>query len=77
MDKKFPKSMRLMGNIQGQPMLILVDSSSSHSFLSVTLAKKISWVSPLPQVLSVKVANGNNIQCQWLFLNAAWEVKGC
>jgi hypothetical protein len=33
-----PRSMRLMGSIQGHDMWILVDSRSSHNFLSSKLA---------------------------------------
>jgi hypothetical protein len=33
-----PKSMRMWGSIQGQDVLLLVDSGSSHSFMSSKIA---------------------------------------
>jgi hypothetical protein len=40
-----PRSMRLMGSIQGHDMLILVDSRSSHSFLSAKLVSQLTGAS--------------------------------
>jgi hypothetical protein len=44
-------------------MLTLVDSGSSHIFLSSELAGKLSGVVPLDQPLSVKVASGSSLSC--------------
>ena len=39
-----PKTMRFMGSLQGQEILILVDSGSTHSFLSVSVADRLQGV---------------------------------
>jgi hypothetical protein len=41
--------------------MILVDSGSSHSFISAKLASKFLDITQLTHSLSVKVANGNSI----------------
>jgi hypothetical protein len=52
------KSMRLLGQIQGQYSLIMVDFDSSHTFVSTQLASRLTSVSQLDQPLLVMVANG-------------------
>jgi hypothetical protein len=58
-----PRSMRLMGSIQGHDMLILVDSGSSHSFLSSKLVGQLSGASKLINPMTVTGANGAPILC--------------
>jgi hypothetical protein len=71
-----PRSMRLLGTIQGHDMLILVDLGSSHNFLSTTLASKLLGVSQLHEPLIVKVANRTPMSCATQILQADWEVQG-
>jgi hypothetical protein len=71
-----PRSMRLLGTIQGHDMLILVDLGSSHNFLSTTLASKLLGVSQLHEPLIVKVANRTPMSCGTHILQADWEVQG-
>jgi hypothetical protein len=68
--------MRLWGQIQRHSMLILVDSSSNHTFMSAELADKLSGVVPLPQPLSVKVASGSSVCCTLQLRDASWEIQG-
>jgi hypothetical protein len=70
------RSMRLVGTLQGFDIVILVDSGSSHSFLSSSLAPKLEGGSALPSPLQVKVANGAKVQCNVQFSQAAWSVQG-
>jgi predicted aspartyl protease len=50
--------MRLLGQIQGMDILMLVDSGSSNTFLSSELAARMTGAARLAKPLSVKVANG-------------------
>lgn len=51
--------------IQQCPMHILVDSVSSHSFLSNQVAAaQLQGVVPLGKSLSVHVANGAQLSCE-------------
>jgi len=55
--------MVLSGRIQEVPLGILVDSGSSHSFLSASVAQNLSGVSLLTDTLKVQVASGTVLQC--------------
>jgi hypothetical protein len=68
--------MKLMGSIQGHPMLILVDSGSTHSFLKEDLVVRLTGAIPLPKQLSVAVADGAEMSCGYQFWQALWEVQG-
>lgn len=61
--KQTTKTFQLKGTIQGQPMLILLDSRSSHTFLCAAVAQNLSRVQKLSSPLKVQVANGNQLQC--------------
>jgi hypothetical protein len=69
--------MRLIGQIPGHEMVILLDSGSSHTFLSSALASKLSGISSLHQSLTVQVANGASISCVSQLAVAEWEIQGC
>jgi hypothetical protein len=58
-----PRTMKFMGTIQGIELLILLDSGSSHSFLSAQVAQHLQGVSSIPQVMLVQVDTGDRIQC--------------
>jgi hypothetical protein len=61
-------SMRLMGSVQGHEVLMLIDSSSSHSFTNSKVAQLLSGSSMLSHPLSVKVANGDKMSCTYEFV---------
>jgi hypothetical protein len=48
------KTLKFKGNLQGHPVVILIDSRSSHSFVNATLALEFSEVSALQKPLSVQ-----------------------
>jgi hypothetical protein len=50
-------TMKFHGCIQGVEVLILVDSESSHSFLS-TVADQLSGITPMTTPVQVQVADG-------------------
>jgi hypothetical protein len=56
------KSMKLLGRIQGCDVLILLDSGSSHTFVSAKLVAQLSEhvMVVLPTAMSIKVPNGAN-----------------
>lgn len=67
-----PTTMRLHGWVQDREVLILVDSGSSHSFVSSALAARLQGVQPAQRTMSVRVANGGILHsdqeipaCQW------------
>jgi hypothetical protein len=72
-----PKTMQFLGNIQGMHLLVLLDSRSSHCFLSTQVVDQLQGLTPLPQVLSVQVANGSKLQCTHELVQASWSLGGC
>jgi hypothetical protein len=71
-----PHTLQLRGQLQGQDILILVDSRSSHSFISGKLASKFSDITQLTHPLSIKVADGNSIYCSSELSAAEWSIQG-
>jgi len=69
-----PRTMRFQGTIQHHHLLILVDSGSSHSFLSSHIADKLQGVQFLPSAISVQVANGGIMQCAAHLPGASWSI---
>jgi hypothetical protein len=68
--------MQLLGTIQGHSVLILVDSGSSHSFLSRSVVAALEGATTLSQVLTVQIANGARVICDTQLANAQWQVQG-
>jgi hypothetical protein len=71
-----PRTMCLQGVIQGNQISILVDSGSSHTFISHALATKLSGISSVSRSLHVRVANGSLLHSDSELLNATWSVCG-
>lgn len=55
---------------------MLVDSGSSHSFISESVASCLKGAEPLPVAVNVKAANGQTLQCSYQFPAALWSVHG-
>jgi hypothetical protein len=70
-------SIHLEGMVQGILVHILVDSSSSCSFVSTSLVRKLTGGSTLFVPLHVRIANGNLVECFQSFSKLTWEVQQC
>lgn len=57
------RTVRLKGHMQGKEAFMLVDSGSSHSFISEHMASFIKYWQSLPQSIHVQVANGAKLPC--------------
>jgi hypothetical protein len=57
------RTLQLPGECQGQLILILLDSGSSHFFVSTSRPHTLSGVSSLPTQVSVHVADGGIVTC--------------
>ena len=58
------------------PLQILVDSSSSHNFVDVDLAKRLGCKLEPINLQSVTVADGNKLQCYYMCRNFRWRLQG-
>lgn len=71
-----PCTMRFVGHVEGLDVLILIDSGSSHSFISAALASTMSGVIALSSSVKVQVANGSQICCSSEIVGASWSMGG-
>ncbi|CAN6166876.1 unnamed protein product [Urochloa humidicola] len=74
--KPSSRSMCMLGSIQGIPLRILVDSGSSHTFISTILSSQLSGVVQLPTQLNVQVADGKSVPCTSHMPAAVWSMNG-
>jgi hypothetical protein len=75
-DVSSPRTMTFAGSIQNIDISILVDSGSSNTFISSTLASKLKGVSPLQHSTKVQVANGHHLHCDEFIPQAEWVMAG-
>jgi hypothetical protein len=76
MGKEAPRTLKLGGIIHEVEVLILIDSGSSHSFISEQVAASLLGVSPSAQPTLVRVANGQIVQSCSELLQTKWSVQG-
>jgi hypothetical protein len=69
-------AIRLPCQIAGQEALFLVDSSSSHSFISDRLAPHLPGLCALPRQQQVRVAGGGFLQCNLMVPQCVWIAGG-
>jgi hypothetical protein len=67
---------RLQGVIQGQEVLMLIDSGSTGNFISDSLASLLQGVQPMHSPVRVKVANGEILTGTSLIPNCEWHCQG-
>lgn len=71
-----PRTMRFVGHVAGMDVLALLDSGSSHTFVSNNVASSLSHiVKPIAQ-MGVQVANGSQLSCSCEIVNASWSIGG-
>jgi hypothetical protein len=55
---------------------MLIDSGSSHSFISTQVATQLQGVLGTSSVVQVQVANGSRMQSSSELLQAEWSIQG-
>jgi hypothetical protein len=71
-----PYIVRLHSICLGQSISILIDSVSTHSFVSDSAAAHLKGASHLLSPVSVKVADGSRVPCTHMLPSAEWTVQG-
>jgi hypothetical protein len=71
------RALQFMGTMHQYPLHILVDSGSTHSFLSQHMVDKIGSLQLVPTNVQVKVADGNVLQCMAVLPQAEWTIQQC
>jgi hypothetical protein len=69
-------TMRMVGSIQQQDLLILIDFGSSNTFISECRRPLLSGVQELTQAVIVRVANGQVSPCSYYIPSTEWIVVG-
>ncbi|GAV91342.1 RVP_2 domain-containing protein [Cephalotus follicularis] len=68
--------MQVVGMLGRRPIQLLIDFDSTHNFLSVGLAHKLGLpVEDMP-IVSVRVANGEQLPCSKVFKNFTLKMQG-
>jgi len=68
--------MRINRHLGKKTIHILIDSGSTHNFLDVNLAKKLGCKMEPIVVQAVTIADGNQLQCQYICRNFTWQMHG-
>ena len=69
-------AIRLQCQVAGQTVEFLLDSGSSHSFLSERLAQQVPGHVSLQQQQKVRIAGGGHLLCTQMIPNCQWRVSG-
>lgn len=70
------KTMRVMAKIGQCEMIVLIDSGSTHNFISERIANILKLPVIPTEPFTVKVANGRTLQCQGRFENVQVILQG-
>lgn len=68
------RSLLFDGLMNGHQIQLMVDSGSTSSFISYTLANQLSAMVPLANTTVVKVANGQLLHCNFYVPACTWTI---
>lgn len=69
-------TIHLQGFIQGQEVLMLIDSGSSSNFISESLPAKLKGAVPLPTPVRVRIADGGSLRGTLHIPDCEWTCQG-
>jgi hypothetical protein len=69
-----PRSVKFNGSIQHKQVTMLLDSGSSSSSISTSLATQLSSVQPLDKPVTIQVAGGGLLSCEAFHPQALWFI---
>lgn len=70
------RTMRLRGFLANQEVYMLVDSGSTHYFISEEFGNRVQAKKALTSPVQVRVVNGNLLQCTHELPNQMWNLQG-
>jgi hypothetical protein len=74
---KIVSTLKLQDQIQQQDIMVLIDSGSSHIFISDKLRPMLSGVQPLVNPITFQVASRQVIPCHYHLPSPKWSMWGC
>nr|TKS08307.1 hypothetical protein D5086_0000105520 [Populus alba] len=69
-------TLRVTGKVEKQPLFILVDSGSTHNFISKQVADRLHCRLTNIKALTVQVADGGLMTCSSMCNNFQWSIQG-
>ena len=71
-----PKTMRIVARIGAHDVVVLIDSGSTHNFISERMANLLRLPMVPTESFTVRVANGENLRCQGRFEEVQINLQG-
>lgn len=71
------RTIRFQGSIAGIPVVLLLDSGSSTSFISSAVASQLIQFKTVPQQAHVQIAGGGFLQSPGILHSVPWSVEHC
>ncbi|XP_041025505.1 uncharacterized protein LOC121265907 [Juglans microcarpa x Juglans regia] len=71
-----PKTMRIAAKICAHDVIVLIDSGSTHNFVSERMANLLRLPAVPTETFTVRVANGENLRCQGRFEEVQINLQG-
>lgn len=68
-------TIKLKGQSKNHYLSMLLDSGSTHNFLSESLVKKCQLITEPCSPIKVTVANGDTIRCEKMISKFSWEIE--
>jgi hypothetical protein len=69
-------TLRVTGRVEKQPIVILIDSGSTHNFISNHVADRLHCNLTNIKALTVQVADGGIMACTSVCSNFQWSIQG-
>lgn len=70
------ETIKLVGKVKNNEVVILVDPGSTHSFLDPSAVRRVNCEVVMTNPLQVTVAGGGRIECSSKCPNFEWEMGG-
>ncbi|KAJ0111224.1 hypothetical protein Patl1_00946 [Pistacia atlantica] len=71
-----PQTMRVSGKIYGHPLMVLLDTGSTHNFLNHAWASRFGLKTKEGEKMNVMVANGEKLQCMGRLPETTTTIQG-
>ncbi|KAA8542122.1 hypothetical protein F0562_023274 [Nyssa sinensis] len=71
-----PKTMRVAARIGSHDVIVLIDSGSTHNFISERLANQLRLPVVPTETFTVRVANGEHLKCHGWFEKVPVDIQG-
>ena len=71
-----PRTMLVTGLVRGRQLHILIDSGSTHNFVSLKFAKRLGYPTTSALAFQVMVTNGERLRCDEIYLAVPMEIQG-